>query len=39
MKSSPLGKNTSVKVLGLTPNGLCLLTQVEEYFLSYKEFP
>jgi hypothetical protein len=39
MKSSPLGKNTSVEVLELTPNGLWLLTQGEEYFLSYKEFP
>ena len=39
MKSSPLGKDTSVEVLGLTPNGLWLLTQGEEYFLSYKEFP
>ena len=39
MKSSQHGKNTLVEVLGLTPHGLWLLTQGEEHFLSYKEFP
>ncbi len=39
MKSEPIGKNTLVKVLGLTPHGLWLFAQGEEHFLSYTEFP
>lgn len=39
MKSEQLGKNTSVKVLGVNPFGLWLLADNEEHFLSFKEFP
>ncbi|WP_241909327.1 DUF2442 domain-containing protein [Vibrio breoganii] len=39
MKSEQLGKNTSVKVLGVNPLGLWLLAENEEHFLSFEEFP
>jgi hypothetical protein len=31
--------NTSIKVLGVSPFGLWLLAENEEFFLSFEEFP
>ena len=39
MKSEQLGKDTSVRVLGVNPLGLWLLADNEEHFLSFEEFP
>jgi len=40
MKSAALGKNTSrVEVLNVSPNGLWLLLDTEEVFLSFEDFP
>lgn len=39
MKLEQLGKNISVKVLGVNPLGLWLLAENEEHFLSFEEFP
>lgn len=40
MKSEQLGTSTSaVEVLDLTPNGVWLMAQGEELFMSYEQFP
>ncbi|MGL4449068.1 MAG: DUF2442 domain-containing protein [Shewanella sp.] len=39
MKSERLGKDTSVRVLGVNPLGFWLLADNEEHFLSFDQFP
>ncbi len=40
MKLKSLGKNTSnVEVMQISPNGLWILVEDTEYFLSYEKFP
>lgn len=40
MKSNKLGKNTlRAEVLNISANGIWLLAEDREYFLSYAEFP
>lgn len=39
MKSEPLVKNTSPKVIGITPDGIFLRAYGDEYFLKYDRYP
>lgn len=39
MRSSGLGKGTSVEVTNISGHGVWLLTGEEELFLSYEDFP
>lgn len=40
MRSQRLGKNTSnAEVQGISPQGIWLLVNAKEYFLSYSDFP
>ncbi|MBF0411041.1 MAG: DUF2442 domain-containing protein [Candidatus Riflebacteria bacterium] len=39
MKSSKLGKNTSIRVENITPWGIWLIIKEKEYFIDFEEFP